>query len=92
MEIFETETSSDINKLQAAISAGDADKARDLAHRIKGASATIGADKMRDLAAQIESHTRNRNCESAKEFIGELDTELEQCRIYAEATLTNMVK
>ncbi len=50
---------SDMNQLRASIVAGDRDTALRLAHKLKGAAATLGADALAEVAKRIELHLRN---------------------------------
>ncbi len=90
--IFEAEASSDIAELAKAFEKDDADSISKLAHRIKGASATIGAEIIRDLAARIEMQGRSRNHKGARESVAELSIELERYRQHMQETLSNVGK
>ena len=48
-------TAADLDALSAAVAGGDADAARRHAHRIKGASLTVGAEAVATAAAQVEA-------------------------------------
>ena len=48
-------TAADLDALSAAVAGGDADAARRHAHRIKGASLTVGAAAVATAAAQVEA-------------------------------------
>jgi two-component system sensor histidine kinase/response regulator len=50
---------SDMNQLRASTVAGDRDTALRLAHKLKGAAATLGADALAEVAKRIELHLRN---------------------------------
>ena len=47
-------TAADLDALSAAVAGGDADAARRHAHRIKGASLTVGAAAVATAAARLE--------------------------------------
>jgi CheY-like chemotaxis protein len=53
LEIFLRST--EPGALQAALASGDCAAARQLAHSLKGAAATIGADRLREASAELEA-------------------------------------
>lgn len=58
MELYVKTTSSDLEGLRAAISAGDAEEVSMRAHSIKGASGNLGLNEMYELAKEIDDRAR----------------------------------
>jgi signal transduction histidine kinase/CheY-like chemotaxis protein/HPt (histidine-containing phosphotransfer) domain-containing protein len=56
LDDFVQSSAADLTALDAGVAAADADQVRRQAHRIKGASRTVGAHRMAELAEQLESH------------------------------------
>lgn len=56
--LYKETTSSDLKELKFAISAGDAEKAHQKAHSIKGASGNLGLDKLYETAKAIDDRAR----------------------------------
>jgi len=57
-EIFRDDTPSRIEALEVAVRAGQREEMGDIAHAIKGASATIGASQVRALSLALETAGR----------------------------------
>jgi CheY-like chemotaxis protein/HPt (histidine-containing phosphotransfer) domain-containing protein len=62
-----------IAELESAIEDGDAEKARRLAHSIKGASANVGADELRDVARHMEQIAATSTCDALAGLVLELE-------------------
>ena len=56
--IYKETTSSDLKELKFAISAGDAEKANEKAHSIKGAYGNLGLDELYETAKAIDDRAR----------------------------------
>ena len=56
--LYKETTSSDLKELKFAISSGDAVKAHEKAHSIKGASGNLGLDKLYETAKAIDDSAR----------------------------------
>ena len=67
-----------IKELKQALDENNANTIRELGHTIKGGSALIEAASLRDYALEIENAGKNRDMESAREFIGRLEGEYEK--------------
>ena len=67
-----------IKELKQALDENNAGTIRELGHTIKGGSALIEAASLRDYALEIENAGKNRDMESAREFISRLENEYEK--------------
>jgi PAS domain S-box-containing protein len=56
---FAAGASSNLTKLRAALAAAETDKARRMAHSLKGSAGTLGAMRLHELAAALEGALRN---------------------------------
>jgi HPt (histidine-containing phosphotransfer) domain-containing protein len=56
--LYKETTSSDLKALKFAIRAGDAEKAHEKAHSIKGASGNLGLDELYETAKAIDDRAR----------------------------------
>ena len=56
--LYKETTSSDLKELKFAIRAGDAEKAHEKAHSIKGASGNLGLDELYETAKAIDDRAR----------------------------------
>lgn len=57
-EIYAETTSTDLEELRAAMNAGDAEKAHEKAHSIKGASGNLGLMELYELSKEIDDNVR----------------------------------
>ena len=64
--LVETGTS-DLEKLQSAIDEGDAEKAVNAAHSLKGAAGNLGLMELHKVAEDIEEKARNNRLEGTAE-------------------------
>ena len=60
-EIYIESTNNDLEELIAAINSGDAEKAHEKTHSIKGASGNLGMDELFELAKEIDDQDRNNS-------------------------------
>ena len=58
---------SDLNKLQAAIKEGSAEKAGNAAHSLKGAAMNLGLTELSEIAKEIEEKAGNGRLERTAE-------------------------
>ena len=58
VEIFVESTASDLEKLETALSSGEAEQVVEAAHSIKGAAGSLGFNDAQILAKKIESNAR----------------------------------
>ena len=56
--LYKETTTSDLKELKSAISVGDAKKAHEKAHSIKGASDSLGFDELYETAKAIDDRAR----------------------------------
>jgi HPt (histidine-containing phosphotransfer) domain-containing protein len=67
VELFVETGTSELDKLQLAIEAGDAEKALRSAHSLKGASANLGLMEFSETAKEIEEKAHNDQLEGTLE-------------------------
>jgi HPt (histidine-containing phosphotransfer) domain-containing protein len=85
LEIFVEDAQAEIAKIKNALDAKDAHLLMQLAHGLKGASATIHAINMRDLCLQMENSARNDDLQPVGEMLTALENELARVRTYGRA-------
>ncbi|MHB0936466.1 MAG: response regulator [Armatimonadota bacterium] len=73
---FVERTGGEIDEIKAAIERQDSAAVKELAHRIKGAAATLAAEQLRQCAAQIEEYGKLADMEHARTCLGEFYTQL----------------
>ena len=83
IELFIDIGTSDLDELQAAVGAGDAEKAANAAHSIKGASGNLGLMEFYGTAKTIEDDARSGNLERAAGSIQELQKEMKNIEALA---------
>ena len=67
VEIFVESTASDLEKLDSALSSGEAERVVEAAHSIKGAAGSLGFDNAQTLAKNIESNARKNLLDASVE-------------------------
>ena len=72
VQLFIETSVEDLGKIQAALSAGDAQGMADAAHSIKGAAASLGIEDIRKAAHEIEKAGRNEEIEKASGSLPDL--------------------
>jgi CheY-like chemotaxis protein len=82
--MFLSDTEEHQELLRAAIEQGDADKVRQEAHRIKGASAQIEANGLRDIAFRLECMGKDNTLAEALQTMDDFDAEYRRVRAYLE--------
>ena len=78
IEQFQARAASDLDEIEQACTAGDAESMTALAHRVKGAVATLGGMAARECAAQLEEMGRSGDLTRAPEMVQSLRTEIER--------------
>jgi HPt (histidine-containing phosphotransfer) domain-containing protein len=76
--LFLEQARADIDFLQEAVAAGEAEALRMRAHRLKGAAFTFGADQLGDLAAELEQLGRQAEIDAAGVLSSQLPSLFEQ--------------
>ncbi len=66
-ELFIETSKSDLEKLQAAIEARDAEQIASTAHSLKGASGNLGFMELHEIAREIVEKARNNHLEGISE-------------------------
>jgi len=78
IELFIETGMSDLDKLQSAIEEGNAEKAANAAHSIKGAASNLGLMEVYGVAKKIENQTRNDRLEGIAESAQALKEKLNE--------------
>jgi PAS domain S-box-containing protein len=72
IDLFVRDVEPTVSALERAIAGKEADTARQLAHRIKGASAQLGLVELQQICGRIEEHARGGDCGGLQGAIPEL--------------------
>ena len=84
---FEIQATKDIEKLGAAIAAGDASSVARVAHSLKGAAANLSAAPVQTLAARLEAQGRTGDLGEANACLAELRVEWQRLMEHVAGTL-----
>jgi len=76
--LFLNTSSSDLNKLQAAIEKGNAQKVAGLAHSIKGAAVTLGLTEIFEYAKKLETNAQVNDLNGATRLVRSIQEELDR--------------
>ena len=77
-EIYIETTSSDLQGLKAALRDGDAERAHERAHSIKGSSGNMGFDELYELAKQIDDRARVNSLNGLEDLVGSFEERYEK--------------
>jgi len=69
IELFIDTGTVDVEKIGSAIEKGDAEKAANAAHSLKGASGSLGLTEIYDLAMKTETEARNNSLDGLAESV-----------------------
>jgi diguanylate cyclase (GGDEF)-like protein len=72
LDRFEKQAGAEVDKIQQALAAGDADTVHRTAHRLKSMAAYVSADKAAQLAEKIEGQGRSGNLADLGALVAEL--------------------
>jgi CheY-like chemotaxis protein/HPt (histidine-containing phosphotransfer) domain-containing protein len=87
LEKFERQTDADLEQLEARVAARDAEQTALLAHRLKGAAASLAAESLAATAAKLESIGRNAAMNEAESCFAALRNERERFQNYHREVL-----
>ncbi|HEV7226595.1 MAG TPA: response regulator [Pirellulales bacterium] len=87
LEKFERQTDADLEQLEARVAARDAEQTALLAHRLKGAAASLAAESLAATAAKLESIGRNAAMDEAESCFAALRNERERFQNYHREVL-----
>jgi HPt (histidine-containing phosphotransfer) domain-containing protein len=82
LHLFVAETQKDFDGLTAAFAANDPSRIALIAHRLKGAAATMGAEPLRTEVAQIEDLARSGRLHQAQNRMSALHDEFDRLHDY----------
>ena len=80
IELFIETGISDLDKLRTAIEEGDAGKAAEAVHSMKGAAGNLGLGKIQEAARRIEEEARNEALSDITESLQDLKNKFDQLR------------
>lgn len=81
---FCSRTSDELAELEQALAAGDAVELASMAHRFKGASATISAEPLRAESAELERLAKETNLSDAARSVEKVKQEFMRLKAYLE--------
>jgi PAS domain S-box-containing protein len=84
VEQFQTQAASDLEVLQKALAAGDAEEVRRVAHGLKGAAAYMAAQTIFNLSRQMEHCGRGRDLDAASALLMRLQHEVERLNAFLQ--------
>lgn len=70
-ELYMQTTSSDLEQLKSALDVGDAEKAHERAHSIKGASGNLGLTELYEAARAIDDRAISNSIDGLEEMVQE---------------------
>ncbi len=91
LQSFVEDSITDIAEAQEAIASQDATALVQKAHRLKGASASVGVLLMPELAKRLEDRARENRLEGSGELLQEIELILERVKIYIIESGTSQV-
>ena len=74
LDIYSADFEEKRPKLQEAVSSGNAEDVRSIAHSLKGASGNISAKALRESFLQLEDKGKAGDLSGAEELLAEIDT------------------
>jgi Amt family ammonium transporter len=83
LELFEKQAVANHAAIARSVESGDAAKAADVAHALKGASAILSAECVRRVAADLERMGRAADLSGAANLVEQLKDEIQRCLDYA---------
>ncbi len=78
VELFIDTARDDIDKLQEGFESGDAEKAGNAAHSLKGASGTLGFMDIADIAKKAEEDAKNNDLDKLADSVSKLNAYFQQ--------------
>lgn len=78
VELFIDTAQSDIDKLREGFESGDAEKAANAAHSLKGASGTLGFIDISEIAKKAEEDAKNNDLDKLADSVSKLNTYFQQ--------------
>jgi HPt (histidine-containing phosphotransfer) domain-containing protein len=87
VDVYFEDVGSQLDRLQLALADGDADALAAAAHRVKGASLSIGAARVASLASELEVAGRANDLGGCDALLRAFESELEPTRDALNAML-----
>ncbi len=88
VDVYFADVRVQLGRLREALESADAETVASAAHRIKGASLSVGAARLASLAAELESAGKEHDLAVCDELVGRFDSELEPTRVALSAELS----
>jgi len=85
IDLFFESGDADLKKLNAAVAAGDAARAYEASHSLKGSSGSLGLTLIYELAVRIDDRVRVGNLDGVAAMIKDLSKEYEKLVVAADA-------
>ncbi len=76
IEVFINTSHSDLDKIEAAVTSGDAEAAANASHSLKGAAGNLGLTEIYELARDIEQDFRQNRLTEASQKLALLNSQL----------------
>jgi HPt (histidine-containing phosphotransfer) domain-containing protein len=80
IDVYFEDVTSQLDRLRSALGDGDADALAAAAHRVKGASLSIGAARVASLASELEVAGRANDLGGCDALLGAFESELDPTR------------
>jgi CheY-like chemotaxis protein len=90
--LYLTQTSEQVEQLEAAVQAGSAQEVRRIAHSCAGASATCGMKRMVPALRELERQGYEEKLTTAAQLCQEVNREFERIRVFLEAELAKQTE
>lgn len=68
----------DVDELKSSIQQGSPDEVARVAHRIKGACASVAADRMKDVAEELEAEGRGGQIDEPMDWMDRIESEADR--------------
>jgi HPt (histidine-containing phosphotransfer) domain-containing protein len=88
IELYFADVATQLGLLREALASGDIDTVAGCAHRIKGASLSVGAARVAALATELEDNAKAGDTASAPELAASLESELDPTRAALSSELS----
>jgi HPt (histidine-containing phosphotransfer) domain-containing protein len=88
VDLYFADVVTQLTRLREALESDDYDGVAAAAHRVKGASLSIGASRVASLASEVEEAGKARNLDGVGEVLDALETELDPTRSALTAELS----
>jgi HPt (histidine-containing phosphotransfer) domain-containing protein len=88
VELFMTQSTKQLDRLEGAVATGDATAVTEVAHNLRGSSGNLGAQRMAELCRQVERAAQRSDVSGAAPLVPRLQTEFARVRAALSAQLS----